>query len=196
MDTLVTSTNDGSLSLDTDFPIFNPETESVLPVYTFTYPYAPGAMAGSSNDHDYLLLFYPMPSNSLVFFNGNKCVSVTLIKYGVYDICWSNSTNVFIVATAHHLYEYDPLNSTLSESYIIEKNRQFLWTITCNSTDLFIVHAPNTLVCKRQVKRPFTKKQQWSANDILCEHGDQCIGSIRIDERQEICILISNHKFI
>lgn len=191
IDVSSTSINNRSVPY-TDFPIFNSETESVLPLYTFTYPYSPGPMAGSSNDYDYLLLSYPLPhnSNSLVLFDGDKCVSVKLIPHVVYDICWSKSTNAFIVATPHRLYEYNPINNTLSEPYVIRANYRVLSTITCNATDLFTVHAPNTLLYKRQVNGPFLEKQEWSTNDILCELGDQCIGSIRFDERQQICKLI------
>ena len=188
MDTAVISP-DGYTLPRTDFSLFNAQTTPVSSLYTFTYPYSPGAMAGSSDDYDYLLLFYALPSTSLIFFDGTKCVSVTMIKDVVYDICWSRSTKVFLVTTIHYLYEFNPLNSVLSKPYEFSQSPQSLWTITCDSTDLFIVYAPNMSMHKRNVKQPFAKKRAWTANEVLCEQDDQVIGSVRIDEQHRICKL-------
>ena len=43
------------------------------------------------------------------------------------------------------------------------------------------------IMYQRDLRKPFEKKNQWLANDIMCEKGDQLIGSIRIDEQKQIC---------
>ncbi len=67
----------------------------------------------------------------------------------------------------------------------MESNRIF-WTLACDLTDLFVVHYLDMSICKRHVKSPFEKKQEWLGNEIMCEQGDQLIGSVRIDEEKKI----------
>lgn len=41
-------------------------------------------------------------------------------------------------------------------------------------------------ICKRDVHKPFAIKQEWTRNGIMCEQGDQLIGSIRIHQEAQI----------
>jgi hypothetical protein len=147
----------------------------------------PGAMAGSSLHHDYLLIFQSKPFFSLIFIEDNKHITRTSIDYFVYDICWSQSTQVFLIATEYYLYEFYPLNNRLSKPYGNPKSIRMLWSLACNLTDLYIIHKPDMIMYERDLKKPFEKKREWMKNDILCEKDDQIIGSIRIDEQKQIC---------
>jgi hypothetical protein len=146
----------------------------------------PGAMAGSPLHYDYLLIFQSKPYFSLVFIEDNKLISRTLIDHFVYDICWSQSTQVFLIATEHYLYEFCPLNNRLSQSYGDSKSTRILWSLACSLTDLYIIHKPDMIMYQRDLKKPFEKKREWQKNDMMCEKGDQTIGSIRIDEQRKI----------
>jgi hypothetical protein len=154
------------------------------------YPNPCGAMAGSSDDHQYLLFVNQNPSVSLILFEGNQYISTTAINTIVTDICWSKSTQVFLVATPYYLYEFNPFNSILSQPYGNSQSIRNLWTITCDLTDLFVIHVPDMSMYRRNNEKPFDKKHEWCKNEILCEQGDQLVGSIRIDEEKQICISI------
>jgi hypothetical protein len=43
------------------------------------------------------------------------------------------------------------------------------------------------IMYQRDLQNSFEKKRKWHKNDIMCEKGDQTIGSIRIDEQKQIC---------
>jgi len=144
-------------------------------------------MAGSPLYHNYLLIFQSKPKFSLIFIEDNKHITQTSIDYFVYDICWSQSTQVFLVATEYYLYEFYPLNSRLSKPYGNLKSTRILWSLACNLTDLYIIHKPDMIMYQRDLKKPFEKKKEWLKNDIMCEIDDQIIGSIRIDEQKQIC---------
>ncbi len=147
----------------------------------------PGAMAGSSLDQNYLLIFQSKPTFSIIFLEDNKYITQTPIDYFVYDICWSQSTQVFLVATEYYLYEFNPINTRLSQPYGNLKSSLMLWSLTCNLTDLYIIHKPDMILYQRDLKNPFEKKKEWLKNDIMCEKGDQFIHSIRINEQKQIC---------
>jgi len=123
----------------------------------------------------------------LVFIENNQHITRTPIDYFVYDICWSQSTQVFLIATEYYLYEFYPLNNRLSQPYGNPKSTRLLWSLTCNLTDLYVIHKPDMIMYQRDLRKPFEKKNEWSKNDIMCEKGDQIIGSIRIDEQKQIC---------
>lgn len=144
-------------------------------------------MAGSPLYHNYLLIFQSKPKFSLIFIEDNKHITQTSIDYFVYDICWSQSTQVFLIATEYYLYEFYPLNSRLSKPYGNLKSTRILWSLACNLTDLYIIHKPDMIMYQRDLKKPFEKKKEWLKNDIMCEIDDQIIGSIRIDEQKQIC---------
>ena len=144
-------------------------------------------MAGSPFHDNYLLIFQSKPCFSLVFIEDDKRISQIPIDYFVLDICWSQSTQVFLVATEYYLYEFYPLNNRLSKPYGNFKSTRSLWTLACNLTDLYIIHKPDMILYERDLKRPFEKKRKWETNDIMCEKGDQIIGCIRIDEQRQIC---------
>jgi hypothetical protein len=144
-------------------------------------------MAGSPLYHNYLLIFQSKPKFSLIFIENNKHITQTSIDYFVYDICWSQSTQVFLIATEYYLYEFYPLNSRLSKPYGNLKSTRILWSLACDLTDLYIIHKPDMIMYQRDLKKPFEKKKEWLKNDIMCEIDDQIIGSIRIDEQKQIC---------
>ncbi len=160
---------------------------SVLPFSKHSLNDCPGAMAGSSLHYDYLLIFQSKPYFSLVFIEDTKQISRTPIDYFVYDICWCQSTQVFLIATEYYLYEFSPLNNRLSKSYGDSKSTRTLWGLACNLTDLYIIHKPDMIMYQRDLKNSFEKKRKWQKNDIMCEKDDQTIGSIRIDEQRQIC---------
>ncbi len=157
------------------------------PIYQYSLTDCPGAMAGSSLHHNYLLIFQTNPYFSLVFIKDNQHITRTSIDYFVYDICWSQSTQVFLIATEYYLYEFYPLTNRLSQPYGNPKSTQLLWRLTCNLTDLYIIYKPDMIMYQQNLKKPFEKKNKWLKNDIMCKKDDQMIGSIRIDEQQQIC---------
>jgi hypothetical protein len=159
----------------------------IAPVYQHSLTDCPGAIAGSPLHHNYLLIFQTKPYFSLVFIEDNQHITRTPIDYLVYDICWSQSTQVFLIATEYYLYEFYPLNNRLSQPYGNPKSTRLLWSLTCNLTDLYVIHKPDMIMYQRDLRKPFEKKNEWSKNDIMCEKGDQIIGSIRIDEQKQIC---------
>ncbi|CAF4181127.1 unnamed protein product [Rotaria sp. Silwood2] len=181
-------TDDGHLKVDQSTILINNfSTLSSLHKYSLTD--CPGAMAGSPLHHDYLLIFQSEPYFSLVFIENNKHITRTPIDYFVNDICWSQTTQVFLIATEYYLYEFYPLNNRLSQPYGNSKSSRILWSLACHLTDLYIIHKPDMIMYQRDLKKPFEKKREWLKNDIMCENGDQFIGSIRIDEQRQILAL-------
>ncbi|CAF4780226.1 unnamed protein product, partial [Rotaria sp. Silwood2] len=89
----------------------------------------------------------------------------------------------------YSLYEFYPLNNRLSQPYGNSKSSRILWSLACHLTDLYIIHKPDMIMYQRDLKKPFEKKREWLKNDIMCENGDQFIGSIRIDEQRQILAL-------
>lgn len=144
-------------------------------------------MSGSSLDLNYLLIFQSKPKYSLILIENNQYKTQISIDYFVYDICWSQTTKVFLIATEHFLYEYSPINYCLSESYGNVKSKKMLWSLACNRTDLYIIYQPDMILYQRNIQKPFEKKKFWLKNDLLNEKIDQIIGSIRINEEQQIC---------
>lgn len=155
-------------------------------LYKFDKPSPFGPMCGSTDDNDYLLVFYMTPFPSLVLLKDNQCQSTIAVTFKVSDICWSQPTQTFIF-TSTHIHEFNPANSTISEAYGSDK---IPWTIACDVNDLFIVHYPDLSLRKRDVHKPFSIKQEWTRADIMCEQGDQLIGSIRIHQGKQMGITI------
>lgn len=109
-------------------------------------------------------------------------------------MCWSPLTQSFIIASSD-LYEFSPLNRTLSQPYQIKESNRNLWTIACSLTDLFVVHYPDMSLCRRDLNPPFNKKEEWLSNDIVRQQNDQVIGSIRIDQEKAIRKSIFNYLY-
>ncbi|CAF1125697.1 unnamed protein product [Rotaria sordida] len=181
-------TNDGQLKIDQSITLIN-NYSTLSSLYKHSLNDCPGAMAGSPLHQDYLLVFQSKPYFSLVFIEDNKHITRIPIDCFVNDICWSQTTQVFLITTEYYLYEFYPLNNRLSEPYGNSKSNRTLWTSACNSTDLYIIHKPDMIMYQRDIKKPFEKKREWQKNDIMCEEGDQFIASIRIDEQRQILAL-------
>ncbi|CAF1092232.1 unnamed protein product [Rotaria sp. Silwood1] len=178
-------TNDGQLIIDQSITLIN-NYSMLSPLYKHSLNDCPGAMSGSPLHHDYLLIFQSEPCFSLVFIEDNKHITRIPIDYFVNDICWSQTTQVFLIATEYYLYEFYPLNKRLSQPYGNSKSKKTLSNLACHSIDLYIIHKPDMIMYQRDLKKPFEKKREWRKNDIMCEKGDQFIGSIRIDEQRQI----------
>lgn len=76
----------------TDFPIFTGQS-SINVLYRFNnIPNPPGSICGSTDDNDYLLIFYAIPSFSLILYQRNNLISVTPINSIVPDVLVSVNT--------------------------------------------------------------------------------------------------------
>ncbi|CAF1081301.1 unnamed protein product [Adineta steineri] len=181
-------TDDGELKLNQSISLNN-NYSSLLSLSKHSLNNCPGAMAGSSLSHNYLLIFQMKPYFSLVFIENNKLISRTPIDSFVYDICWSESTQIFLIATEQYIYEFNPLNNCLLQSYKNSQSTQILWSLACYLTDIYIVYKPDMILCQHDFKKSYEKKTQWNKCDIMCEKGDQTIGCIRINEQKQILAL-------
>jgi len=143
-------------------------------------------MAGSSPSHSYLLLFQSKPNYSLVFFNNRQFVTQTPIDYFVYDITWCQSKQLFLLATDYYLFEYYPIDNRLSKPYGNRDSTRIQSSLTCNSTDVYVLHKPDMIICQRDLQQSFEKRNQWSKDHFMLEKTDEIIAMIRIDEQKQI----------
>ncbi|CAF4257176.1 unnamed protein product, partial [Rotaria sordida] len=143
----------------------------------------------TSNNY-YLLICQSKACFSLIFIEDNQRINEIPIDYFVYDICWFQSKQVFLVATEYYLYEFSPLSNHLSKPYENFKSTRTLCSLACNSTNLYIIHKPDMIMYERYLKKPFEKKREWTKNDLMYDKDDQTVGCIRVDEQRQISLSI------
>ena len=63
---------------------------------------------------------------------------------------------------------------TLSQPFAIDQaNEMSVWTMSCESNDLFLVYNPDMSFSKRNLNKPFHLVEQWGKEKIVCEVDDQ-----------------------
>ena len=144
----------------------------------------PGPMAGHFSTANVLLVFQIQPSLALLLFQADRFVADVQIEHFVNDLCWSKTTEVFLVATNAGLYEFHPGDRQLTR--IEQTFSGKLVSLTCSDTDVFIVQASEMILSQHDVNRPFDRRGQWPKTDLIHPRTDRTIDSIRIDQEQKI----------
>lgn len=145
----------------------------------------PGPMAGHSSDSDVLLLVFQIrPSFALLLFQADRFVTDVQIEHFVNDLCWSETTEVFLVAMNAGLYEFHPGDHQLTR--IEQTFSGKLISLTCSDTDVFIVQTSDLILSQYDVNRPFDRRGQWAKTDLIHPRTDRTISSIRIDQKRKI----------
>ncbi|CAF0919573.1 unnamed protein product [Adineta steineri] len=138
------------------------------------------AMASS----DKYILIGGGSSSSLRLFDlqGNEKYIIDIKTFAAFDLAWSNVLNAFLIAGYDRLQMYNVEKNQLTlvnNIDLINKKDNYLWSIACHGTDLFIVLSDGLESVWRLSLPKFQRIQTLSGSEIRESNSDDRISCIR-----------------
>ena len=135
----------------------------------------------SSNEH---ILVGGGSSSSLRLFDfeGKELRLIDIKTFAAFDLAWSNTLNSFLIAGYDRLQLYNVEKDQLTQVEnldLMNKKDNYFWSITCHSTDLFIVLSDGLESIWRLSLPNFKRIQTLSGSEIRESDTDDRISCIR-----------------
>ncbi|UJR27947.1 hypothetical protein I4U23_009206 [Adineta vaga] len=136
-----------------------------------------------ASSNEYMLVGGGSSSTLRLFdFQGKEIRQINIKTFAAFDIAWSNSLKVFLIAGYDSLQMYnvekDQLTSVEDINFSNKKDNYF-WSIACHNNDLFVVLSDGLESIWRLSLPTFERKQTLSGSEIRESDVDDRISCIR-----------------
>jgi hypothetical protein len=166
------------------------ELDVIKPRATHHFPLKSNSTALAASAQ--FILAFERPPKLLLFDTKTQLRSIETAEEDVWDICWSDTMNLFLIA-GKRLQTYDVISDKLVKILIdIPLENSDIYSITCYFRDIFLLY--NKDIIEHYLWPSFTRKKIWS-NEYLEKDSDSGVSSIRFDSTGTLAMSIKQKDF-